>query len=208
MPKKDGYKTREKILQVAEDLFSEFGFNGTSINKIAKAAGVNKGLIYYHFKDKKDIIVSILKSILGEIDQYVNFGEVEEIERDEQDILLQKIRGEIEYCMHRKQIISVMLMESLKNDDKTNFLFQCADLVIQQELDGIKKKMNTTQLEDPEARLRYLVHEFFTGFMPVISFVTMQDKWCEYFGCDREKALDYFLDSFTKTHLTSHMGKD
>ena len=31
MPKKDGYKTREKILQVAEKLFSELGFDGTSI---------------------------------------------------------------------------------------------------------------------------------------------------------------------------------
>ena len=56
MPKTDGYKTRQKILQEAEDLFSEKGFNGTSIDMIAKAAGINKGLIYYHFKNKHDIL--------------------------------------------------------------------------------------------------------------------------------------------------------
>lgn len=208
MPKKDGYKTREKILQVAEDLFSELGFDGTSIAKISKAAGVNKGLIYYHFKDKKDIVVSILQSIIGEIDQKISFSKVEDNRHDNQDMLQDKIRMEVEYCMRRKRIIAVMLMESLKKDKEADFLFQCADLVMQQEMDGIRKKMSAKQAKDPEWRLQFLVHEFFTGFMPIISFVVMQDKWCEYFGCERDKALDYFLDSFHQTHLTSHHGTD
>ena len=51
MPKKDSYKTKEKILKVSQELFAKNGFNGTSVNQIAKAANVNKALIYYHFKD-------------------------------------------------------------------------------------------------------------------------------------------------------------
>ncbi len=208
MPKKDGYKTREKILQVAEDLFSEFGFDGTSIAKISKAAGVNKGLIYYHFKDKKDIVVSILQSIIGEIDRKTDFSKTEDDQQDNPDILQDKIRMEVEYCMRRKQIITVMLMESLKKDEKADFLFQCADLVMKQEMDGIRKKMSTGQTTDPEWTSRFRVHEFFTGFMPIISFVVLQDKWCKYFDCERDKALDYFLDSFQRTHLSSHHGTD
>ncbi len=205
MPKTDGYKTREKILGVAEKLFSEEGFNGTSIEKIARAAGVNKGLIYYHFKDKKDLVVSILKSIISEIDQMVSRSVIEEDSEIDSEKLQSKIRMEIEYCQQRKRIISLMLMEALKSGGESEYLFKCAEMIMQQEMDGIKRKMGTVDAEDREERHRYLLHEFFTGFMPIISFVLLQEKWCDYFGCDRDKTLDYFIDSFTRTHLNTHL---
>ena len=205
MPKKDGYKTKEKILGVAEQLFAEKGFNGTSIDKIAKTAGVNKGLIYYHFKDKKDIVVSIFKGIINEIEQSIRLSVPEE-DSELDDLQLQrKIKDEIEYCRQRKKIISVMMMEALKADGNADFLFQCAEMVIQQEMDGIRKKMKGADPLNPEDRVRYLLHEFFTGFVPIISFVSLQEKWCEYFDCDKEKALDYFIESFTQTHLKGHL---
>lgn len=52
---------------------------------------------------------------------------------------------------------------------------------------------------------RFLVHEFFTGFIPIVAFVALQDKWSEYFKCDSDKVLEYFMDSFEKSHLASHM---
>jgi len=205
MPKTDGYKTKEKILGVAEQLFAEKGFNGTSVDKIAKTAGVNKGLIYYHFKDKKDIVVSIFKGIINEIDQAVRLSVPEESHELDDLQLQRKIKDEIEYCGQRKKIISVMMMEALKADGNADFLFQCAEMVIQQEMDGIRKKIKGADPLNPEDRVRYLLHEFFTGFIPIISFVSLQEKWCEYFDCDKEKALDYFIESFTQTHLKGHL---
>jgi AcrR family transcriptional regulator len=204
MPKTDGYKTKEKILAVAEQLFAEKGFNGASIDKIARAAGVNKGLIYYHFKDKKDIVVSIFKGILHEVDQFVRLSVPGDSELDDLQ-LQQKIKAEIEYCHQRKKIIAVMMMEAIKADGNANFLFQCAEMVIQQEMDGIRKKMWGTDPIKSEDRVRYLLHEFYTGFIPIISFVSLQQKWCEYYDCDQDKALDYFMESFTQTHLKGHL---
>ncbi len=205
MPKTDGYKTKEKILRVAERLFADKGFNGASIDKIAKAAEVNKGLIYYHFKDKKDIVNSIFEGIVREIDQFVNLpADREDAETDDQ-MLQQKIRAEIDYSRERKRIISVMLMESLKKDGQADFLFRCAEIVIQQEMDGIKRKLGSAVGEDGDDKMRLLLHEFFTGFMPIISFVALQDKWCDFFGCDEKKALDFFIDSFSETHLKGHL---
>ena len=204
MPKKDGYKTKRKILQVAERLFAEKGFDGASIEKIAKAASVNKGLIYYHFRDKNDIVTSIFKNIIHEIGEFVDLSAAGDDVENSDEPLERKVRSEVEYCMKRKEIISVMLMEALKNDKKSNHLFQCAQIVIENEMDGIKKKMAAKHLDSPEERLRMLVHEFFTGFIPVVSFVALQEKWCDYFDCDKAKALDYFMDSFARTHLISH----
>ena len=193
-------------MAVAEQLFAEKGFNGTSIDKIARNAGVNKGLIYYHFKDKQDIVVSIFRGILKEIDQSVGKSIQIPHHQDDDLSLQQKIRDEIEFCARRRKIISVMLMEALKADGNADFLFQCAQMVIQQEMDGIPKKVTESDSFDAENRTRYFLHEFFTGFMPIIAFVSLQEKWSTYFGCDNEKALDYFIEAFTQTHIEGHLA--
>ncbi len=54
-------KTKQKILQNALVLFAEKGFKGTSINDIATAAGISKGLAYNYFESKYDLMVSVLR---------------------------------------------------------------------------------------------------------------------------------------------------
>ncbi len=206
MPKTDGYKTKARILEVAEQLFAEKGFNGTSIDKIAIAAGVNKGLIYYHFKDKKDIINSVFRGMIEEIDRHVRVSIDDNENKSDDDSLKQKIRAEIEYCSRQRRTISVMLMESLKADGNPDSLFKCSEMVIRQELDGIKKKLKDLDTDSTDDERRILIHEFFTGFIPIILFVTLREKWCDYFNCDKDKALDYFLEAFSETHLKNHPG--
>ena len=53
---------REKILKVAEDLFVEKGFIGTSMNEIAERAGVAKSLIYHHFDSKKALWLEMIRN--------------------------------------------------------------------------------------------------------------------------------------------------
>ena len=62
MSRTGGDLTKKRILTIAERLFSEKGFDATSVDSIARKAKVNKALIYYHFKDKNDIISSLFAS--------------------------------------------------------------------------------------------------------------------------------------------------
>ena len=55
-PTKD---TRERILDVALDLFIEQGFDGTSLRQIAERLGVTKAALYYHFESKDDILLAL-----------------------------------------------------------------------------------------------------------------------------------------------------
>jgi AcrR family transcriptional regulator len=50
-----------RILQTAERLFGEKGYRGVSIEEIAKAAGVSRGLVLYHFTSKKALLEHVLK---------------------------------------------------------------------------------------------------------------------------------------------------
>ncbi|CSB54250.1 TetR family transcriptional regulator [Vibrio cholerae] len=45
--------TKEKILDVAEGLFAEYGFNDTSLRTITSKAGVNLASVNYHLVTKK-----------------------------------------------------------------------------------------------------------------------------------------------------------
>ena len=49
------------ILEAAQRLFSEQGYTAVSIKKIAKAARVNSGLLYYYFTNKEHLFVEALK---------------------------------------------------------------------------------------------------------------------------------------------------
>ncbi len=52
--------TRDKILSVANKLFSRFGFHKTSMDEIAKIARKAKGSLYYHFASKEDLFTEIV----------------------------------------------------------------------------------------------------------------------------------------------------
>ncbi|HWE65416.1 MAG TPA: helix-turn-helix domain-containing protein [Acidimicrobiales bacterium] len=51
--------TRERILDVALDLFIEKGFDKTSLREIAEQLGFTKAALYYHFASKDDILMGL-----------------------------------------------------------------------------------------------------------------------------------------------------
>jgi AcrR family transcriptional regulator len=55
----DPASTRERILDVALDLFSDQGYDGTSLREIAERLGVTKAALYYHFASKEDILMAL-----------------------------------------------------------------------------------------------------------------------------------------------------
>lgn len=52
---------RDRILEAAERLFAERGFDRTSTARIAAAASVPHGLIFYHFKTKMDLLLAVVR---------------------------------------------------------------------------------------------------------------------------------------------------
>lgn len=57
--KEEAQETRNSILQAATDVFLEKGVAGASLENIAEKAGVTRGAIYWHFKNKCDIFEAL-----------------------------------------------------------------------------------------------------------------------------------------------------
>jgi TetR/AcrR family transcriptional regulator len=56
--------TRDSLFLAAATAFSTHGFDGVAVDDIARIAGVNKAMIYYHFKNKQDLYREVVRDML------------------------------------------------------------------------------------------------------------------------------------------------
>lgn len=61
--KEEAQETRNRLLDTAELVFQEKGVSRTSLNDIAEAAGVTRGAIYWHFKNKADLFDAMMERV-------------------------------------------------------------------------------------------------------------------------------------------------
>ncbi|MET8349958.1 TetR/AcrR family transcriptional regulator [Micromonospora sp. NPDC005206] len=67
--------TRERIKAVALELFTEQGYEKTSLREIAERLNVTKAALYYHFKSKDDIVASFVEDRLERMDELTAWAE-------------------------------------------------------------------------------------------------------------------------------------
>ena len=58
---KEAEERRNEILDAADELFGQKGFDGTSTNDILEKVGIARGTLYYHFKSKEDIMDALIE---------------------------------------------------------------------------------------------------------------------------------------------------
>ncbi|WP_405286764.1 TetR/AcrR family transcriptional regulator [Methanobrevibacter sp.] len=118
--------TKDRILEVSIDLFSQFGYDGVSIRQIAGEVGIRESSIYNHYQNKQ----AILKAIL---DYYVEEMVSDEIPIEQASLNLDEgfdyfYNAGCEAFLTKlneekmMKITRLMLIESYHNDDVRNFL--------------------------------------------------------------------------------------
>ncbi len=66
-PATRGERTRLAILDAAEEVFAECGFDGARLGEIAERVGIQRPAISYHFRDKRDLYQAVLRRLLGDL---------------------------------------------------------------------------------------------------------------------------------------------
>jgi len=69
--RRTGAQTREEILRVALQLFTEKGYESTSTRDIGEALGITKPALYYHFRNKEDIVASLIAERRDELAEFI-----------------------------------------------------------------------------------------------------------------------------------------
>lgn len=66
--------TRERIQQVALELFAEKGYENTALREVAERLGITRPALYYHFKTKDDILDGIVADLTGSMDELIGWA--------------------------------------------------------------------------------------------------------------------------------------
>lgn len=111
-------------MDIAIDCFARYGYQATSIDRIAKAAGLTKGAIYYHFKDKEQLLFEAVKNRVSQFERRI-IAEIETIH--DAAAALRRV-GEL--CLehatksnHRRLIVTLMV-EALDTNARLSAQFR------------------------------------------------------------------------------------
>lgn len=97
---------RDLIVEVATRLFSEYGFEKTSLALIRKEANVSNGLIYHHFKNKNELLIEIFNKATGIVSD-INDSVDEHLEPNER--IIKTINGAFEQMAKDKDVFRLYL---------------------------------------------------------------------------------------------------
>ncbi len=214
----DNNETKESILEAAEELFSQKGFDGTSVNEVAEKAGVNKPLIYYYFKSKEGVLNYMIDTLLKQMeaialqalqdekfklldDQKLKAHQdklklVNMTEADMDQYLEMSIRKSLDFFWDRRRVLKIMAMESLKKGNHDNPLFRIADLMNKNNLTEAFKEKEIQLHIDKDV----FVERFFMGLMPMVNFVIYFDSWQQHYDMENNELKAIFIEKFKRIY--------
>jgi AcrR family transcriptional regulator len=104
--------TKNKILDAAESLFADKGFNGTSLREITSQAEVNLAAVNYHFGSKKELIKAVMSRYMNELSPRLELALTEVCEQESPSLIE----------VFSAFIDPLLSLNDFKNNGTSNFL--------------------------------------------------------------------------------------
>lgn len=61
--KEEASRTRQQIIDAAREVFHQRGVRGSTLEQVASAAGLTRGAVYWHFKDKAELFMAVREDV-------------------------------------------------------------------------------------------------------------------------------------------------
>jgi len=196
-------ETKNMILCESEDLFASKGYAGTSIDDIASRVGITKAAIYYHFKNKMEILFSIINNCVREsIVLQKRQGELIQSITDSGKQISEKLYDKLitemlNFLELNENTLKIILMQSIKGSGKDIPVFLVMEKYFKASLEVNEccSELNQKQLNAVK------VKDFFLKLLPMINYVIFQKKWCDY----HEISIDNVREIFKRTFIRNIM---
>lgn len=112
-------KTKERILDIALDLFSKNGYEATSMSDIAEKVGIKKASLYAHYKSKQDILDSLISVIAEHYEHHSIFFSLDDINKlDDPDVIFDFVKQQLNYIINDPSVSKIrklFTIEQFKN---------------------------------------------------------------------------------------------
>ncbi|MBW1996439.1 MAG: TetR family transcriptional regulator [Deltaproteobacteria bacterium] len=100
---------KAKIIEVAAELFGEKGYAATSIRDISQALKVSIATLYYYFKNKEDLLFTIIESIGNDL--LVELKEARDRYEDQMEALREMLSCHIALTEKKRNMVKVYVVE-------------------------------------------------------------------------------------------------
>lgn len=99
------------IMDVALEHFANEGYFKTTINHIARHAGISKGLMYNYFESKEELLTEIINRSMGEISRYFDPGKEGYLSEEEFELFIRKLFSILREKISFWRLFSQLLMQ-------------------------------------------------------------------------------------------------
>lgn len=104
-------RTRQRLLDAAREVFSEFGYNGASVRQIVSRAGTNVAAVNYHFGGKDALYKEVLASVTATISDDMSTAlEHPDVDQDPLAVIHGFARRRIRSGLKRRQFVPPRLI--------------------------------------------------------------------------------------------------
>ena len=127
LPRLTGPERRESIIEKAIELFSQYGFRGTTTRELAAACGVSEPTLYQHFPSKSDLYAAIIDSVAG---SGISFEQIDEqlrpflIRRDDAGYFRTLLSMMLDFYEQNPNFIRLRHFSSLEGHDLSHMFFE------------------------------------------------------------------------------------
>ena len=97
--------TRQRLIEVAVDLFTRHSFAGTSLQMIADEMGFTKAAIYYHFRTREELLAAVVEPIFEQLSAIITAAESQRSAAARADHMLV---GYAELAVANRALVSVL----------------------------------------------------------------------------------------------------
>ena len=140
-------ETELKILEAAQKIFSQKGFDGARMREIAGEAKINKAALHYYFRSKEKLFEIIFRFCLGKV--YENLGKIIEKNMPLKDKIKYIVENYIDFISKNQYLIPFIMTEVVKNPDRfVNPIKKKIKLKLQNFINQIKKEIESGNIRE------------------------------------------------------------
>lgn len=187
-------QTKSKLLAAALSEFSQHGLAGARVDEIARAAGVNKAMIYYHFASKEELFRELFRSKMGALQAEVS-AIMQHRNANAEAEMADAVRELLGYIRSKKELLTVLMAETVQPSMDPLPFFQLLDLST-----NIGQEIVRSAKPDFPIDAEPIFYELFSGLLPLIYYVLLCERLATYYHWDAATLDERFIAFWLKQH--------
>ena len=189
--------TKLKIKEVATTLFSQYGYKGTSVRKIARNVGIRESALYNHFKNKEEIFLTITQDIFSS-SLVVKSNEVVNLALKGKDFLQKFTMNYKKLTLDKnsESMFRLLMIELMQNKEfREEFMKQYnKDIKLLSEAFFIMMQNNLIRSSDPMV----MAYEYMSTLFQIrlqVTILKVDAKSVQHLSTQFEKHVEFFWEN-------------